>query len=70
MIRPVPALLGLLAAAGAARIIQHALFGITPLDPLSFVVAPLVLAPIAMAACVLPAIRAAGVSPAAALRGE
>jgi predicted permease len=64
------AVLGLLAAAGAARVVQHALFGITPLDPLSFVVAPLILAPIAMAACVLPAIRAAAVSPAAALRGE
>jgi putative ABC transport system permease protein len=51
-------------------VMQYSLFGITPLDPLSFVAAPLVLLPIAVAACVIPALRAARVNPSSALRGE
>jgi putative ABC transport system permease protein len=49
---------------------QSALFGITALDPLSFAVAPIVLIPIAVAACLLPARRAARTDPAVALRYE
>lgn len=64
------AVIGLVAAAGAARVMQSSLFGITALDPLSFAAAPLVLLPIAVAACLIPAIRGASVSPATALRGE
>jgi predicted permease len=60
--------LGLLGAAAVTRLMQGALFGVTPLDPVSFVIAPLVLLPIAIAACLLPAIRAARVGPAEALR--
>jgi putative ABC transport system permease protein len=49
---------------------QNVLFGITPLDAISFATAPLILAPVAVAACLVPALRAAAVSPAEALRGE
>jgi ABC-type lipoprotein release transport system permease subunit len=49
---------------------QGALYGVTPLDAVSFVAAPLMLVPVAVAACVLPAIRAASVGPADVLRAE
>jgi putative ABC transport system permease protein len=61
---------GLVTAAGTTRLMQSALFGITALDPLSFAVAPIVLIPIAVAACLLPARRAASTDPAIALRYE
>ena len=66
----VGAALGLLTAAGATRTMQYSLFGIATLDPLSFVAAPLMLLPIAVAACVIPALRAARVNPSVVLRGE
>jgi putative ABC transport system permease protein len=62
--------LGLLAAAGLTRLMQGVLFGITPLDPISFAAAPLVLAIVALLACLLPARRAASTDPAEALRCE
>jgi ABC-type lipoprotein release transport system permease subunit len=49
---------------------QGALFGVTPLDAASFVAAPLMLVPVAVAACVSPAIRAAQVLPAEVFRAE
>ncbi len=45
------------------------LFGVEPLDPLSFLVAPLLLLGVLLA-CVVPARRAAGTQPAMALRCE
>jgi len=62
--------LGLVGAAATTRLMQTALFGITALDPLSFALAPIVLLPIAVAACLLPARRAASTDPAVALRYE
>jgi putative ABC transport system permease protein len=62
--------LGLLAAAGLTRLMQGVLFGITPLDPISFAAAPFVLALVALFACVIPARRAASTDPAEALRCE
>ena len=50
--------LGMTAAAALTRLMLGALFGVTPLDPLSFVAAPLLLLPVALAACWLPASRA------------
>ena len=61
---------GLIAAAALAQGIKGLLFGITAVDPLAYAVAPLVLLPIAAAACLLPAWRAAGVEPATILRGD
>ena len=70
MVTAVGAGLGLLGAAALTRLMQSLLFGVTPLDAVSFVAAPLILAPVAVAACLVPALRAAAVGPAEALRGE
>jgi putative ABC transport system permease protein len=61
---------GLVAAAALTRLMQGVLFGVTPLDAASFVTAPLVLLPVAVAACLLPASRAARTDPAEALRAN
>ncbi len=59
---------GLAGAAALTRLMRAALFGVAPLDPVSFAIAPLVLIPIALAACLLPAARAASADPAEVLR--
>jgi predicted permease len=61
---------GLVAAALLTRFMHAALFGISPLDVSSFVIAPAGLIIVAMMACVRPAILAASVDPARALRTE
>jgi putative ABC transport system permease protein len=60
--------LGIAGAAAISRLMQGALFGVTPLDPISFAMAPMVLLPVAFAACLVPALRASRVGPAEALR--
>jgi putative ABC transport system permease protein len=62
--------IGLAGAAVLTRLMRAALFGIAPLDPVSFALAPMVLVPIALAACLLPAARAAAADPAEVLRAE
>ena len=64
------AAIGLLAAAASARVLSTLLFNVTAFDPLSFGVATLVMLAVAVAACGLPARRAAGVDPSLALRAE
>ena len=49
---------------------QGVLFGVAPLDIASFLAAPIVLAVVAVAACLLPASRAASTDPLEALRCE
>jgi putative ABC transport system permease protein len=61
---------GMFAAFVATRAIRTMLFGITPLDPVSFAVAPAVLAAVALLACYLPTRRATRVDPVVALRDE
>jgi putative ABC transport system permease protein len=61
---------GLIVAALAARRLQPLLFGIAPLDLLSFVTMPLILLLVASLACVIPARRAAATDPATTLRAE
>jgi len=61
---------GLIAAALGARFMRGALFGVAPLDTLSFAAAPIVLLVVAAVACVLPASRAASTDPAQALRSD
>jgi predicted permease len=61
---------GLCAAAALTRLMQGVLFGVAPIDPLSFAAAPLILAIVATAACLLPASRAASIDPSEALRSE
>ena len=62
--------IGGMAAAGVTRFMQGMLFGITPLDAFSFVAAPSLLIPVALAACLLPAFGAARVDPVLSLRAE
>jgi putative ABC transport system permease protein len=62
--------IGVAASALLVRSLATLLFGVPPLDPLTFVVAPLALASIAMLACLAPALRALRADPVAALRAE
>lgn len=62
--------IGLVAAAGLMRLMTSLLFGISPLDPVTYVIVPLVLAAAAVLASYLPARRAAAVDPVEALRAE
>ena len=59
---------GLGGSALFTRLMSAMLFGVTPLDAASFVVAPLVLLPVVLFACLWPAAIAARADPAHALR--
>jgi predicted permease len=63
-------LIGLGAATGLTRLMTSLLFGISPLDPLTYAAVPLVLLAAAMLASYLPARRASAVDPVEALRAE
>jgi len=62
--------IGVVAAAILTQSIKSLLFGISPLDPLTYVAVPLVLCGAAMLASYMPARRAAGVNPVQALRAD
>jgi putative ABC transport system permease protein len=62
--------LGLCSAAGATRYLQSMLYGVTPLDPLTFVTIATAFAVVAALASYLPARRATRVDPMVALRCE
>jgi len=61
---------GLAAAMAAVQLVRSLLFGITPHDPLALAAAPLTLIAVAIAACLIPAARAAQTDPMVALRAE
>ncbi|MFZ0962004.1 MAG: ABC transporter permease [Terriglobia bacterium] len=61
---------GLGAAAAVAQLMRTLLFGVSPLDPLSFAAVPLILAAAAALASFLPARRVAAINPVDALRAE
>jgi len=69
-----PALLGvivgLLAALGASRLIASLLYGVSAVDPATFVLVPLFLSGVALLATYLPARRATRVLPTVALQAE
>jgi predicted permease len=61
-------LVGLSAGLAVTRLISSLLFEISPMDPVTFIGVPLVLATVALLACWIPARRAVRVSPVVALR--
>jgi putative ABC transport system permease protein len=62
--------IGLAASVGLGRLIAARLYGVAATDPLTLGVVAGVLMLSAVAACAVPAARAAGIDPGAALRGE
>jgi ABC-type antimicrobial peptide transport system permease subunit len=62
--------MGLIAAAALSRVLASLLFGISPLDPLTYSAVSIVLLIAAAAASYLPAHRASNVNPLDALRAE
>jgi predicted permease len=63
-------MVGFIVAAAVTRYLQAMLYGVTPLDPVSFIAAAALLVVVASLACYLPARRAATVDPMDALRCE
>ncbi len=62
--------IGLAAAAGVTRLMSSLLFGVTALDPATYVAVPIMLAAAAMLASYVPARRVVRVDPVEALRAE
>ncbi len=62
--------IGLGAAAGLTQLMKSLLFGVSPIDPFTYCVIPLVLGACAVVASYLPAWRAAEVDPVEALKAE
>jgi len=62
--------IGMAFAIAVSRLLASVLFAVTPLDPMTFVSIPVMLSAIVFAACLVPAWRAARLSPVEALRTE
>ena len=62
--------LGLLGATVATRLIQSALYGVSRLDPVSFVLGATLLLVVALIACAVPMLRATAVDPLVAVRAD
>jgi putative ABC transport system permease protein len=62
--------IGLLGAFGLTRVMSSLLFGVRASDPLTFAGVSLLLAIVALAACWLPARRAARIDPLVSIRHE
>jgi putative ABC transport system permease protein len=61
---------GIAGALALTRLMAKLLYGVPPVDPLTFIAVPLLLTTVALAACLIPAFRAARISPVSALRQE
>jgi putative ABC transport system permease protein len=62
--------LGAILAVALTRVVSSLLYGVTPTDPLTFVLTVLLLGAVAFVSCWLPARRAARIDPMVALRYE
>jgi predicted permease len=62
--------IGIAVAPAITRLISSMIFGVTPYDPLTFVLVAAILVMVALAACYMPARRAMRVDPLVALRYE
>ena len=62
--------IGLGAAAGLTRLLSTLLYGITPLDPMTYAVVPVILVIATVLASYLPARRAAAVDPVQTLTAQ
>jgi ABC-type antimicrobial peptide transport system permease subunit len=63
-------LIGLVAAGLASRALVTLLFGVSPLDPVTYAGMTALLGGVALVACGVPAWRAAQIDPAQTLRSE
>jgi putative ABC transport system permease protein len=63
-------LFGITAAVGLSRLMTSLLYGVSPLDPGTYIGVTAVLGVVALGACLVPALRAARVDPMATLRTE
>jgi putative ABC transport system permease protein len=63
-------IVGLAGAAAVTRVLQTFLFGVTPTDPITFMIVTLLLMTVGLMAAWLPARRATRIDPCAALRAE
>ena len=61
---------GIIGASFVARVMQGLLFGVAPTDPPTFAGVTLMMAAIGVAACWIPALRAARIDPAITMRAE
>jgi putative ABC transport system permease protein len=61
---------GIGGAVAATRVLRSFLFGIDAMDPVTFVLVPILLLAMAALACYLPAVRASRVDPMVAMRNE
>jgi ABC-type antimicrobial peptide transport system permease subunit len=63
-------LLGLAGALALTRVLVSSLYGVSAVDPATFAVVPTLLLLVTLAACLIPARRAANVDPMRTLRDE
>jgi ABC-type antimicrobial peptide transport system permease subunit len=61
---------GLAIAVVGGRLIRSFLYGVAPVDPVSFAVVPLIVLVVTLSACLVPARRAARIDPLVALRSD
>ena len=63
-------LLGAVGAYALGGLLSKLIYGVSPTDPLTFLVVALLLLAVALVACAIPAYRATRIEPVRALRGD